>query len=175
MHAISQLPEGYSKVIRLSLIEGFSHKEIASLLGIEAHSSSSQLSRAKGLLKQILSYKQLAIILVLLISIPLYFILSRRDDPNVCEIRPNKKNTEEKKEKSSPKRQENEPIQDIRIAEENNKVVDIQYIEKDQKMIAETKEDSVLIEQKDSVIAPIEHLSHCLQKRLHSKRINGNS
>ena len=157
MHAISQLPEGYSKVIRLSLIEGFSHKEIASMLGIEAHSSSSQLSRAKGLLKQILSYKQLAIILVLLISIPLYFILSRRDDPNVCEIRPNKKNTEEKKEKSSPKRQENEPIQDIRIAEENNKVVDIQYIEKDQKMIAETKEDSVLIEQKDSVIAPIEH------------------
>ena len=157
MHAISQLPEGYSKVIRLSLIEGFSHKEIASMLGIEAHSSSSQLSRAKVLLKQILGYKQLAIILVLLISIPLYFILSRRDDPNVCEIRPNKKNTEEKKEKSSPKRQENEPIQDIRIAEENNKVVDIQYIEKDQKMIAETKEDSVLIEQKDSVIAPIEH------------------
>ena len=157
MHAISQLPEGYSKVIRLSLIEGFSHKEIASMLGIEAHSSSSQLSRAKGLLKQILGYKQLAIILVLLISIPLYFILPRRDDPNVCEIRPNKKNTEEKKEKSSPKRQENEPIQDIRIAEENNKVVDIQYIEKDQKMIAETKEDSVLIEQKDSVIAPIEH------------------
>ena len=157
LYAISQLPEGYSKVIRLSLIEGFSHKEIASMLGIEAHSSSSQLSRAKGLLKQILSYKQLAIILVLLISIPLYFILSRRDDPNVCEIRPNKKNTEEKKEKSSPKRQENEPIQDIRIAEENNKVVDIQYIEKDQKMIAETKEDSVLIEQKDSVIAPIEH------------------
>lgn len=48
MHAISQLPEGYSKVIRLSLIEGFSHKEIASMLGIEAHSSSSQLSRAKG-------------------------------------------------------------------------------------------------------------------------------
>ena len=157
MHAISQLPEGYSKVIRLSLIEGFSHKEIASMLGIEAHSSSSQLSRAKGLLKQILGYKQLAIILVLLISIPLYFILSRRDDPNVCEIRPNKIKTEEKKEKSSPKRQENEPIQDIRIAEENNKVVDIQYIEKDQKMIAETKEDSVLIEQKDSVIAPIEH------------------
>ena len=157
LYAISQLPEGYSKVIRLSLIEGFSHKEIASMLGIEAHSSSSQLSRAKVLLKQILGYKHLAIILVLLISIPLYFFLPRRDDPNVCEIRPNKKNTEEKKEKSSPKRQENEPIQDIRIAEENNKVVDIQYIEKDQKMIAETKEDSVLIEQKDSVIAPIEH------------------
>ena len=157
LYAISQLPEGYSKVIRLSLIEGFSHKEIASMLGIEAHSSSSQLSRAKVLLKQILDYKHLAIILVLLISIPLYFFLPRRDDPNVCEIRPNKKKTEEKKEKSSPKRQENEPIQDIRIAEENNKVVDIQYIEKDQKMIAETKEDSVLIEQKDSVIAPIEH------------------
>ena len=173
LYAISQLPEGYSKVIRLSLIEGFSHKEIASMLGIEAHSSSSQLSRAKVLLKQILGYKQLAIILVLLISIPLYFFLPRRDDPNVCEIRPNKKKTEEKKEKSSPKQQVNEPIQDISIAEEHNKVVasgneqtdtltipslhDIQYVEKDQKMIAETKEDSVLMEQRDSVIAPIEH------------------
>ncbi|MGN0402028.1 MAG: sigma-70 family RNA polymerase sigma factor [Acetatifactor sp.] len=173
MHAISQLPEGYSKVIRLSLIEGFSHKEIASMLGIEAHSSSSQLSRAKGLLKQILGYKQLAIIIVLLISIPLYFILSRRDEPNVCEIRPDKKKTEEKKKLSSPKWQEDEPIPAIRIAEEHNKVVasdneqkdtlaipslhDIQYVEKDQKMIAETKEDSVLIEQRDSVIAPIEH------------------
>ena len=173
LYAISQLPEGYSKVIRLSLIEGFSHKEIASMLGIEAHSSSSQLSRAKVLLKQILGYKQLAIILVLLISIPLYFFLPRRDDPNVCEIRHAKKKTEEKKEKSSPKQQVNEPIQDISIAEEHNKVVasgneqtdtltipslhDIQYVEKDQKMIAETKEDSVLMEQRDSVIAPIEH------------------
>src|SRR5574344_157052 len=112
LYAISQLPEGYSKVIRLSLIEGFSHKEIASMLGIEAHSSSSQLSRAKVLLKQILGYKHLAIILVLLISIPLYFFLPRRDDPNVCEIRPNEKKTEEKKEKSSPKRQEDESIPD---------------------------------------------------------------
>ena len=170
LYAISQLPEGYSKVIRLSLIEGFSHKEIASMLGIEAHSSSSQLSRAKVLLKQILGYKQLAIILVLLISIPLYFFLPRRDDPNVCEIRHAKKKTEEK---SSLKQQVNEPIQDISIAEEHNKVVasgneqtdtltipslhDIQYVEKDQKMIAETKEDSVLMEQRDSVIAPIEH------------------
>ena len=171
LYAISQLPEGYSKVIRLSLIEGFSHKEIASMLGIEAHSSSSQLSRAKGLLKQILGYKQLAIILVLLISIPLYFILSRRDDPNVCEIRPNKKKTES--------------IPHICIAEEHNEVVasdneqtdtiaipslhDIQYIENGQKMISETKEDSVQTELRDSVITPIDSSERLFVEGTHIK------
>ena len=185
LYAISQLPEGYSKVIRLSLIEGFSHKEIASMLGIEAHSSSSQLSRAKVLLKQILGYKHLAIILVLLISIPLYFFLPRRDDPNVCEIRPNKKKTEEKKEKSSPKRQEDESIPHIRIAEEHNEVVasgneqtdtiaipslhDIQYIENGQKMISETKEDSVQTELRDSVITPIDSSERLFVEGTHIK------
>ena len=185
LYAISQLPEGYSKVIRLSLIEGFSHKEIASMLGIEAHSSSSQLSRAKVLLKQILGYKHLAIILVLLISIPLYFFLPRRDDPNVCEIRPNKKKTEEEKEKSSPKRQEDESIPHIRIAEEHNEVVasdneqtdtiaipslhDIQYIENGQKMISETKEDSVQTELRDSVITPIDSSERLFVEGTHIK------
>ena len=171
LYAISQLPEGYSKVIRLSLIEGFSHKEIASMLGIEAHSSSSQLSRAKVLLKQILGYKHLAIILVLLISIPLYFFLPRRDDPNVCEIRPNKKKTES--------------IPHIRISEEHNEVVasdneqtdtivipslhDIQYIENGQKMISETKEDSVQTELRDSVITPIDSSERLFVEGTHIK------
>ena len=51
---ISRLPEGYRTVFRLSVIEGFSHKEIAGMLGIEPHSSSSQLTRAKALLRKML-------------------------------------------------------------------------------------------------------------------------
>ena len=44
---IDRLPEGYAKVFRLSVFEGMSHKEIAAVLDIEPHSSSSQLTRAK--------------------------------------------------------------------------------------------------------------------------------
>jgi RNA polymerase sigma factor (sigma-70 family) len=41
LELVSQLPEGYSKIFRLSVIEGFSHKQIVDMLGIEPHSSSS--------------------------------------------------------------------------------------------------------------------------------------
>lgn len=49
---ISSLPEGYRQVFNLYAIEGYSHKEIASLLGIEEGSSRSNLSRARSLLKE---------------------------------------------------------------------------------------------------------------------------
>jgi RNA polymerase sigma-70 factor (ECF subfamily) len=48
---ISSLPEGYRQVFNLYAIEGYSHREISSLLGIEEASSRSNLSRARGLLK----------------------------------------------------------------------------------------------------------------------------
>ena len=38
---IDQLPKGYGRVFRMSVIEGYSHQEIAEKLGIEPHSSSS--------------------------------------------------------------------------------------------------------------------------------------
>ncbi len=47
---ISQLPDGYRTVFNLYVIEGKSHKEIASLLGIRESSSASQLHRAKAIL-----------------------------------------------------------------------------------------------------------------------------
>ena len=40
---ITQLPQGYQQVFRLSVFEGLSHQEISELLGIAPHSSSSQL------------------------------------------------------------------------------------------------------------------------------------
>lgn len=52
---IDRLPEGYGKVFRMSVIEGLSHKEIAERLGIEPHSSSSQLARAKAMLRKMIN------------------------------------------------------------------------------------------------------------------------
>ena len=47
---IRELPDGYRAVFNLYVIEGLSHREIASRLGIREASSASQLHRAKALL-----------------------------------------------------------------------------------------------------------------------------
>ena len=44
---IDKLPDGYRAVFNLSVIEGFHHKEIAGMLGIEESSSRSQLTKAR--------------------------------------------------------------------------------------------------------------------------------
>nr|WP_302231418.1 sigma-70 family RNA polymerase sigma factor [uncultured Prevotella sp.] len=69
---IDKLPSGYRNVFRMAVIDGFSHKEIAEKLGIEPHSSSSQLTRAKGLLRNMINRRMLAVISILLVSIPIY-------------------------------------------------------------------------------------------------------
>ena len=66
---ISRLPQGYQQVFRLSVFEGFSHKEISDLLGIAPHSSSSQLSHAKRMLRQLV--KQLWALSLVLVAIPM--------------------------------------------------------------------------------------------------------
>lgn len=71
LELINSLPTGYGKVFRMSVIEGFSHKEIADKLGIEPHSSSSQLARAKAMLRNKIDKRALAAISIILISIPL--------------------------------------------------------------------------------------------------------
>ena len=71
---IDQLPEGYSKILRLSVIEGFSHREIADMLGIEPHSSSSQLSRAKRLLRRMIEHRTAGIIALLILPLACYFL-----------------------------------------------------------------------------------------------------
>src|SRR3712207_567012 len=47
LSAIESLPEGNREIFKLSVLDGLSHKEIGELLGINPHSSSSQLVRAK--------------------------------------------------------------------------------------------------------------------------------
>lgn len=83
---IDKLPEGYGQVFRLSVFEGLSHKEIADMLGIEPHSSSSQLARAKKILRKMMQ-QYWAAILVLLLA-PLTFFLLRKGDTAVKEEKP---------------------------------------------------------------------------------------
>ena len=52
---VASLPDGYRTVFNLYAIEGYSHKEISGLLGIDENTSKSQLSRARQLLRQRLS------------------------------------------------------------------------------------------------------------------------
>ncbi len=52
MKIVMTLPDGYRQVFNLSVIEGYSHKEIAEMLGIQEVSSRSNLSRAKQLLRK---------------------------------------------------------------------------------------------------------------------------
>ena len=76
MAAINALPNGYGKVFKMSVMKDMSHKEIGEILGIAAHSSSSQLARAKKMLQQSLA-KYWAIILLALL-IPLALLLLRQ-------------------------------------------------------------------------------------------------
>jgi RNA polymerase sigma-70 factor (ECF subfamily) len=52
--AIEQLPQGYTAVLSLYLIEGYDHEEIASILQISESTSKSQLNRAKNKLRELL-------------------------------------------------------------------------------------------------------------------------
>lgn len=67
---IELLPDGYRNVFKLSVLDGLSHKEIAEILHIAPHSSSSQLSRAKILLKMILASHRIFLVLLLLFLFP---------------------------------------------------------------------------------------------------------
>jgi len=55
---IMQLPTGYRTVFNLHVIEGFSHTEIAGMLGIRDSSSRSQLAKAKQLLQKMILKNQ---------------------------------------------------------------------------------------------------------------------
>ena len=72
MAAIEELPEGYKKVFKMYVLDGLSHQEIAAILNIAPHTSSSQLARAKVMLKGLLDIKTLAVLILTLIGIPIY-------------------------------------------------------------------------------------------------------
>ena len=56
---IAELPKGYREVFNLFVIDGYSHKEIGTLLDISESTSRSQLTRAKKILKKkIIAFKK---------------------------------------------------------------------------------------------------------------------
>lgn len=59
VECIRLLPMGYRTVLNLYAIEGYSHREIAGLLGIEESTSRSQYTRAKTMLEDVLIRKKI--------------------------------------------------------------------------------------------------------------------
>ncbi len=135
LELINSLPTGYGKVFRMSVIEGFSHKEIADKLGIEPHSSSSQLARAKAMLRNMIDKRALAAISIILISIPL------------CKYLFWKKTVEEKKlPTANVERKKNNKIDKPKfesISSQTNRYVANTVITK-KKQICETSLDSIV-------------------------------
>ncbi len=108
---VDRLPEGYGQVFRLSVFEGMTHKEIADMLGIEPHSSSSQLARAKKMLRKMMQQYWVAALLLLLVPVTLFLlkkgnIAVKDEKPVVAKQKemPKKPSTE------SPTEQPHEPV-----------------------------------------------------------------
>ena len=59
MACIARLPEGYRTVLNLFAVEGYSHREIAGMLGISEGTSRSQYLRAKNHLYRILEKEEI--------------------------------------------------------------------------------------------------------------------
>ena len=102
LRLIEHLPDGYGQVFRLSVFEGLSHKEIANLMGIEPHSSSSQLARAKRMLRGMMQ-RYWTVLLLLVIPIAMYLFrkekpVTKVEKPTVAE----QKQTQEEEQTEQP-------------------------------------------------------------------------
>lgn len=78
---IDRLPEGYRNVFRLSVLEGLSHKQIGEMLGIAERSSSSQLARARQMLRSMINDYRLNMMTLLMLLAAgglVTFLISRR-------------------------------------------------------------------------------------------------
>jgi len=59
MKSVQNLPDGYRTVFNMFVMEGYSHKEISTMLEVSESTSKSQLFKARGLLrKQLLSQNE---------------------------------------------------------------------------------------------------------------------
>ena len=178
MSAIDSLPEGYKKIFNMSVLDGLSHQEISELLDIAPHSSSSQLSRAKVMLRNILSPRAILIIVLALIVIPVYRYFTAKkklvseNDVNIVRTRkPNEGITPiQKKPNFSVSRAQNavlcsnyrsvQPGKNIvitvgdSIKASQNVIVEItDSLQDKQHILADNKRDSIIT--KDTVYTPI--------------------
>ena len=99
---VAQLPEGYQQVFRLSVFEGLSHQEIGHLLGIAPHTSSSQLSHAKRMLKILI--KQSWVLILLLIAIPtaIWNFLQKEEPDAIKDLKTVSDNSNQQKPQPEP-------------------------------------------------------------------------
>ncbi len=111
LKTIETLPQGYRNVFKLAVLENLSHKEIAALLGIAPHSSSSQLARAKEMLRKLLSRYAFIIGLALSFVISIYLLLCPKKNENLTEHN----QPEKEKDKSIKTQKENAFLSDSRF------------------------------------------------------------
>ncbi len=78
---VNQLPKGYQQVFRLSVFEGLSHQRISHLLGIEPHSSSSQLSHAKRRIQMLIRQSLIFVFLLLAIPATIWWLMQKEEEP----------------------------------------------------------------------------------------------
>lgn len=103
---IGKLPDGYGKIFRLAVFEGLSHKEIAARLGIEPHSSSSQLARAKKMLRSLMQNSWLVLLLLL---VPVAILFLRKENP-VANEENSVATTQDEMQHTVPTEQHQEPV-----------------------------------------------------------------
>lgn len=176
MAEIDKLPVGYKKVFKLSVLDGLSHQKIAKLLDIAPHSSSSQLARAKALLRNKLSKRTILIMVLVLIIIPAYKQLITKkqfiseNDTNITrrriiknKVSPASKNDVDSTnciQKQNPCTHYHNMLIIESIAAmcddtteiKHNIIANITDTLKDEKQFAVNRTDSILV--KDSIIAP---------------------
>lgn len=148
---IDKLPEGYSQVFRLSVFEGMTHKEIAAVLDIEPHSSSSQLSRAKKMLRKMMQ-QYWAMLLLLFVPLTLFLLNKvfdsyRHPSPTIIEKRPVVENLKSQPDKS-PTRQSLKPV----IAHQQIPHADATLSDTLQSAMAQAA-DSVMVDSFSNIIA----------------------
>lgn len=106
---VSQLPQGYQQVFRLSVFEGLSHQEISQLLGIAPHSSSSQLAHAKRMLRALI--RQSWVLILLLIAIPTaVWKLLQKEEPTEQPATARKTSSEPQQPKPVVERPNDKPV-----------------------------------------------------------------
>ena len=178
MSAIDSLPEGYKKIFNMSVLDGLSHQEISELLDIAPHSSSSQLSRAKAMLRNILSPRAMLIIVLALIVIPVYRYFTAKkklvSENDVNTVRTRKSNEDitpiQKKPNVSVSRTQNAVLCSNHRSVQQGKNIVITVgdsiktgqnvileisdsLQENQYVLADNKRDSII--KKDSVYTPI--------------------
>lgn len=144
---INKLPEGYSKVFRLAVLDGLSHKEIGELLGIAPHSSSSQLSRAKAMLRRLITEYRIGTgvigVFVVILSIIMIWETVKNDPANDNPIA-NESNSREPSQANEAKVVQNTPAKD-KIIPTTKLISKKDNTERDNPTDVKHTEDTVLV------------------------------